>query len=522
MTGHAPPSRSSDHGPNRVGFTMAGLAVVGIAGLTLIGLAHGDPRSSLWYAATGALIVASWGIARTSIARTALRVLMPAWTVGLAAATIATAIAGAFDPSEAMRIDVGTGHPNLLAASLAVAGVATLALRGPTLSRRGRHAPWIDGGIALLVVGALVLTGSRTGLVAFLLGSFAAAALRTDPAGARRSIAVAGIVLATAWGAMHLALHQERTARNLLHASGTVSTAPWRPGADAELVLTPDEATNEVVPDDATHIAGRIGGDGDILVHGRLGRSEAGVDYVASTYLRADTPTRIGLTTNLSRVTCDVGPTWSRCVTPPGRGDGTTYVQFRLVAPSDVFDVDVTLAAPQLERGRRATTYVAKGATLLPRPLLERFTLGSILDGDARRLAVARVAVAQARTSPWIGVGREDLRHAIANADGPTDVTHLTHAHNLLLQRLAAEGVLGLLSWAFLLVPPVVAAARPRPGPTVAVVATVLAANTLDLTFFYAGALIPTFVALGLLSMDARRDGPPLSLRHHHPSPPPT
>ncbi|MDR9392517.1 MAG: O-antigen ligase family protein [Trueperaceae bacterium] len=504
-------SRAASLRPVAAGPLVVGLAACSAVALALIGWVHDEPGSSAWYAATVGLAMVSWRAGRTRVARTALPRLLPAWTTALALATIGTAFVAAATGAPPQRTDVGTGHPNLLAASLAVAGVASLALRAPRVPyaprtrRAAVSAVAVDVSVAVLVVGALVLTGSRTGVAAFLIGSGLIAWWRRDATVVRRSLVAGALIVAAAWGGLHLVLHQERTARNLLHQSGDVTRTPWRTSPDAAVRFTPGDGERDGVPDDATRISGRLADDRLVLLHGRLGRSEAGAAYVASVYVRADAPTRVDLTTNLSRVSCAVETTWSRCVTPPGIGDGTTYVQFRMLAPHTTSRIDLRVAAPQLERGSNASAYVPKGATLLPRPLLERFTVGALLAGDPRRVAVARIALAQGRGSPWVGVGRDGVRRALATAEGAVDVTHLTHAHNLLLERFAAEGALGLVAWALLLVPPTVAAARRHPSSTLALIATLATLNTIDLTFFYTGSFVPTFAALGALSLGRAR-----------------
>jgi hypothetical protein len=473
-----------------------------LALLVVTGLTNGEPRSLLWYAGTVALGVALVSGAGTRVGRVAGTWLLSA---ALGVTTLLAILAGfdVWNPwGPAPRVELFAWHPNLLAASLVATTGALLAV---CARRRGWERVWA---FALpLVALAVLVTGSRAGLAALALAwvVWLAALARGRTAWLLTLAALAllaGVVGLARWQAA-----REAANPNLLRSSVDLTGPTWRTAEGAQVSVEPDAAPGPDRGSRAVRVTARTSEGRLALRHVGLGRSEAGTPYVASVHLRADTPQRLELATNLSRTGCDVGPRWSRCATPVGAGDGSTYVQFRLEAAEPGGAFDVLAYGPQLERAETSSAYAPTGTGLLGVALLRRLNLGDVLDGDPRRAAAAGVAWRAFASSPWTGVGRERVRTALREADPALDVAHLAHVHNLWLQRLAAEGLLGLAAWVALFGPPLVGAFR-RAGRAVApLTAALLVLSVADMTLFFTGVIVPVWFALGAAWRAPRADG---------------
>src|SRR5690606_25400171 len=133
--------------------------------------------------------------------------------------------------------------------------------------------------------------------------------------------------------------------------------------------------------------------------------------YVGSVYLRAERTGQIGLSTNHISTVCNVGPSWSRCFTPVGFGNGCTCVQrqFHYLAPGDY--IDVYIWGAQVERGYSPSqvenTSVSPFVDYLRSSVLPRFQLiGWPHDQNVQsRLATYAVAWSFFLQHPVAGVG---------------------------------------------------------------------------------------------------------------------
>jgi hypothetical protein len=429
---HASRSRRGDDRGTRIG--VRGVAVAAALAWLLLGaaaVAAGDPAG---VARTGGVLAAVVAAVAASRWRPFRLLTVALLAVNAAALTGATLVAGAgpAGSGDAARLALFTGNPNVLGAALvtAMAAWAAVAPRPPlglvalAARRPGRSAH----GLADVGRGA----ARRRRGVAVGAGLPVAAALVLAPLVAIGVLAAA----AFAWqrGVVELT-------PNLLASPSDLTHAAWRSLAE-RVEIVPDAAPGPFEGTRAQRLVGQATERGRGIVHQSIGRSETGVPYVASVYLRAETPQRVVLTSHLARVTCEVDTTWRRCVTPVGYGDDHAQRQIHIQTHERGGSLDVYVFGAQYERGDAATPFLDARPAWVPQTMVNRYDLRRLTFLPATAWRHGHAGLAIARAAPWFGVGQAASADAFRarTADG----VNVTYAHNLAIELLAVHGVVGL------------------------------------------------------------------------------
>jgi len=405
------------------------------------------------------------------------RLLPPSLAIYATGPTTATLIAGAAwgGTGDTARVDILTGNPNFLAAALVTAFTAWAAV-----------APWrrlVWWGWPLVAL-AVLHTGSRTAGGALLAAGTIWLVVQAIRDRSRLVLAplLALAVLAAAALAWQRAVVE--LTPNLLAAPSDLNDPAWRHDL-AQHVSVSDAGTPGPLPGTtAQRLAAQAKPEGTHLVHQTMGRSEEGVPYVASIYLRADEPQRLVLTSHLARVTCEVDETWQRCVTPVGYGDDYRQRQFHLYAVQRGGSVDVDVFGAQYERGSEATPFLDARPAWLPQTMVNRYDLRRVTILPSDRVAIWQAGLAIAREQPWFGLGLEASYEAFHERTGPILQLPVTYAHNLLVHVLVVHGLVGLLGFLVILtavLSSLSATGWARLAPMLVALALL---NTWDLTFF--------------------------------------
>ena len=476
------PARGWEAGTYRV----TAAAVLAWALLSVSALASGDSLDVVRNGVLLLTVVLAVGLARWHPVR---RVVPPALALFAAGLTVATLIAGAdwSGTSDAARVDILTGNPNFLAAALVTAFTAWAAV-----------APWrrlVWWGWPFVAL-AVLHTGSRTAGGALLAAGAIWLVVQAVRARSRLILAplLALVVLAAAAVAWQRAVVE--LTPNLLAAPSDLNDAAWRHDL-AQHVSVSDEGTPGPLPGTtAQRLVAQARPESTPFVHQSIGRSEEGVPYVASIYLRADEPQRIVLTSHLARVTCEVDEEWRRCITPVGYGDDHRQRQLHLRAVERGGRVDVFVFGAQYERGTEATVFLDARPAWLPQTMVNRFDLRRVTFVPSDRVAIWREGLALARERPWFGLGREASTEAFRERTESVLRRPVTYAHNLLIHVLVVHGLVGLLGFA-LVAGALLSTLSPTGWARLAPMLIALALlNTWDLTFFeptvFAAALAAT------------------------------
>lgn len=403
------------------------------------------------------------------------------------------------------RVALATGNPNLLAASLAVAGVAAGTLtRGPL-----RHL------IFLLTMTAIAFTGSRTAVLAVTIAAVAVVGLRGDKLrwGPIAAVGAAfSLIVGTALVTSKL-MPAPTVSKNLLTSSAYLRHSSWS-------TRHAESAAIEVVRQKGPEIGGTVsrlqatsnpaGRYPTIVLTNSIGPSTQSAPYIASAYFRASVPQQLRLSSNLASVVCDVTPAWQRCVTPVSYGDGNTTAQFQIRTMEPGNSIDIQIWGAQLEFGLRPSAVEHTGLPAIA--YYWRSALSPRLDPSAWLQSASLQMKGPAFVSAWRlflsnpvnGVGREESAQAFrALTQGDMQSNH---AHNLILQLLAESGVLGLASWATLFLGFISStwkSSRRDLTPLLLVVATL---NMTDFTFYFSGSYYAMWFAIAVLAF--QKDGP--------------
>jgi hypothetical protein len=280
---------------------------------------------------------------------------------------------------------------------------------------------------------------------------------------------------------------------NLLASPGDLTHAAWRSLA-AEVEIVPDAGPGPFEGTRSQRLIGRATERGRSIVHQSIGRSETGVPYVASVYLRADVPQRVVLSSHLERATCEVDATWRRCVTPVGYGDDHAQRQIHIRTYERGGSLDVHVFGAQYERGESATPFLDARPAWLPQTMVNRYDLRRVTFLPAGRVEAWTAGLEIARASPWFGVGQAASDDAfLARTAGGVSVTY---AHNLAIELLAVHGAVGLAGVAIFVAALLAALGRRGWARLAPLLAGTALLNTWDLTLFEWPVFVPAVLAV--------------------------
>ncbi len=476
-------------------------AAVGLAGvlLALAAAITGDVVGLAWAVLAPGLAFATIALARLPGFASVARWVSAAYLAVLAGATIAAGFAGV-GLDEASRVEGFVRDANVLGAALVVAAAAWAAVAP---ARR-----WAAWAVALgwpLAATAVLYTGSRAAAGACVLAAAAWLVVRFRRgrgAWALPALAALVVLAALAWqrGVVE-------ASPNLLAAPSDFAHREWRHDLAASVEVTAAAGEGPFDGTRAQQLRATAEPDGRALLLQTIGRSEPGVPYVASLYLRADASQRVVVSTHLSETTCDVGAAWTRCTTPPGIGDGVLQAQFYLLAVEPGGTLDVLGYGAQYEVGTQATPFRARRFAWLPQALVRRLDVREVDLLPEDRRAIWTAAYEVARTAPWTGVGASAASEALSTRTS----TGVVQAHNGLLHLWLVRGVLGVVAAALL----AAALASAQPAGAWRALAPLLVAlvltNTWDVTASDALVVVPTLLAFAGVGSALRRRSTPAS-----------
>ena len=475
------------------------LLAVGWALLSVAALGANDPMGVARAGLAAGSIVVAGAAARWDPSRRLLSPALAAYAVALIAAAIAVgATLGAGDGE--VRVALLTGNPNDLGAALVASVTAWMAA-----NRRWAWWAWLWPALAV----AVIYTGSRTSGGAMLAASAVWIVVLGSRSRARSVVAILGAaaVLAILAGAWQYGV-VERTP-NMLGTPNDLGGPDWRHRFAASVDLVDRAGPG---PFDGTHaqrLLARAREDGRNLIFQSVGRSQSGVPYVASLYLRSDTPQQLQLTSHLASTTCEVGPAWRRCVTPVGYGDDYLQAQFHLLATEPGGQIDVLVYGAQYEIGTSATPFQGGRPDWIPQAIVRRFDLRRLTALPQDRLAIWRAGLAIARDHPWFGVGLPASEALLVDRTRATLPPGVSYAHNLLVHLLLVHGMVGLVGAALIGGTLVVAAGRARWGRIAPLLVALSLLNTWDLTLFEPEVALPVVAGLALAATARDRTSPP-------------
>lgn len=474
------------------------VCVLGIGVLLFTAVARDAPSDALWYLAhllpAGAVIAfgqTAFGARVSHAALVAYVSLVPALAVLASLGTLG----GWSSPA---RTQLFTTNPNLLGADIVAAAFAVIAVW-----------PGAPLAFALPVLAIAVLsTGSRLALFAMAAATLAWLVLpstRTwSKVGAIMGLAATVALVAVA----HWQVEQERTRPNLLRESTTLDSETWLRPAHSQLSITRNASPGPFERTRADRLSVPAG-DTEAHLTQWVERSHDLAPYTASVYLRAEAPQIVRLSTLSGYIDCDVTLEWGRCITPPGLGNGRSWVYLR-IERAEPGPIDILVYGPQLERSSDASPYVAKGATLFSASLVSRFTVSAFARWvDEGRLEAAESAWRLVLEHPLFGVGR-DTPFQTMRPEVDSDTTApaaIAHSHNLLLEVLFRDGAVGLLAWLAMIVPALTITVRTLRGPALPWLFALAILNTFDMTLLHAGSYYSAAVVIGAALRSARAGG---------------
>jgi O-Antigen ligase len=291
--------------------------------------------------------------------------------------------------------------------------------------------------------------------------------------------------------------------RNLLHASNDFSHGYWRIYGESKLKVEPKVLKAPVEGDKADYLSAVSIDRESLVVYQNVATSAAGLPYIGSIFLRADTPQTVVLSTQLSQIECNVTLEWQRCITPIGFGDGKATVQLRLETRASPGSFEVYAWGAQLEQAENVSTLQVQNLPSIASRTVERLGLGPQSTSSSQqlsldlRLTLFREAFTLFLKHPITGVGFGKFSASLKERN--ILVGEFGHAHNLMLNMMAEMGVLGLLSWAIPFFG-VLALSWGRCWRTLLplVVAT-LFLNLFDITFYSNGVYYVYWLSIGLL-----------------------
>jgi hypothetical protein len=418
-----------------------------LGGGEVLGQSHALLFTALGFLLTG-LYARKWMLKRIELAFILCLVLMAV-----------TIVIRAFFAPEFIVLP-GADNAQSLAANVVVLAISFLSIRRYILTIL------VEVWFHLFIICILLLTGSRMALVAYIV-NWIFFGLRSEHARlgrkqfddsyqvackrARVRNVVIMVVLVVLLALVAIASMQRV---NLLAYSNNFSKPVWYKGYAKQLevrtgaTLGPDKKTTasflEAERDPESPYT-------DLILFQTAALSQKHQPYVASLYLKADTPQQVVLTNNLgTRVLCEVDLDWKRCVTPVAIGDGSTYVKLNLLTAREAATFRVFAWGAQVEAGTTATRVQLTEANIFSDVLyqLSLLRLNPVL--LATDLSVRREIFEKTWSifldQPLAGLGWGKLSEKFAALDFATPVAP-SHAHNLVLQLLVETGLLGLVAW---------------------------------------------------------------------------
>ena len=440
----------------------------------------------LWHVLPGVAVVA---FCATALGRLVGTVSLLAYAALLPMLTLLVGVDVINPWSDGVRLQLFADNPNLLGADLVIVTLAAMLVL-PRLP----WGPWVP-----LAALAVVFTGSRTALLA--IGTASAVWLISPLVGWRSRFALLGgaVLVASLLSFASVQHRLEDASSNLLRVSTTFSDPVWNDRYAASFSVERGAARGPTGRARADRLTASTTDQVLTLVQSGE-RSVEGAPYVASVYLRSDSPQRVVLSSHLSRTTCEVNEEWRRCTTPAGYGDGRLMAQFRFEVHDAGDGYDLFAFGPQLERSTEPSAYSPKGVAPISRRLMDRFLSTGFADWrtDARWTAMADTW-STFITTPWLGAGQSRLASHSLTAGSPASVSPADHGHNLLLHRLASDGVLGALAWVLLVVPLMHTVLAHGRRPVLPWFVGILVLNLFDMTLFHSGSYFASAVALGVV-----------------------
>jgi O-antigen ligase len=467
--------------------------------LSVSSLAVGDARAVV---ATGAVLAVGVGVvaaARAAAFRRVAGYAVAAYAVALAVATL---VAGATSTrfGDEARVALFTGNPNDLGAALVVACTAWAAL-----APRRR---WVAG-LWPLVGLAVLNTGSRTSGGALLAAGAIWLVVLVLERRPRLLLAPLLLVAVLALAAFAWQRGVVEISPNLLAAPSDFTYRAWRADLAERVDVVPDAVDGPFPGTRGQHLSAQARPDGRALLLQTVGRSELGVPYVASLYLRADVPQEVVVSSHLAEATCAAGPEWTRCASPAALGDGYLQAQFYLLATEPGGAVAVDVFGAQYEIGTEASPFRDLRPPWLPQEMVRRYDLRRITLLPENRLPVWAAAVDLARAHPWFGVGLTAAPDAFRERTAATLPPGVTYAHHLWLQLWAVFGAVGFAGAALVAVATLSTLDRTGWARLAPLLLALTLLNTWDLTLFEPEVALPALLAIAAWTAPRPGAAPP-------------
>ena len=455
--------------------------------LTLSGVAAGDPGTAVWSVVHVLVVLVAVVLARWRPVRRLIVLALGAYALALTAATLVTGSRAWLETVEGVRVTLYGANPNVLAA-----GLVTAAAGWAAVAPRRRWVWWFWPLVAL----AVVYTGSRAGVGALLAAGAAWLVLEVI---LRRRHALLVIVLFGGLVAAAALVWQRGVVEatpNLLAAPSDFTQLAWDSRNAERFLVVEDAAPGPFEGTRAQRLIATAAADASLVVYQSVGRSEVGVPYVTSIYLRADVPQRVRLNSNLASLVCEVDEVWRRCVTPVRDGNDRSMNQFKLHTASRGGTFDVYAFGAQYERGVEVSAFTDARPRWIPQAMVRRLDLRRLDLAPAGRVGSLQAGWSIVREQPWFGIGHARAPDAFLERTRAAGTEVLTYAHNLLVQVLAVHGVVGLAGWLVLVVAVLSAVSGEGRRRLAPLLIALLLLATWDVTFFAPSGFLPMTLAI--------------------------
>ena len=338
------------------------------------------------------------------------------------------------------RVQLIFGNPNILSALLVIFAIGILSIE---------HQKFFVL-MFIVTILSLINTGSRTSMFVFIVMFFVW--LVNSKMSAKRFLITLGVLFFVVGGINLATKKYIKTIdtminnQNILYDSNDFLSNYWTQyRLSKSLKIIPKNTTGPYNDTRADHIIGKSGVNTRIIIYQNAGFAENNMPYIASIYLRSDAPQQIVLNSNLASSICNVTRTWHRCETPVGRGNSRTGIQLRLETIEVNSVMDLYAWGAQLEIGEVVSQPVVKYKIPSNYYLFKRYDISKYINGnDINRWKAIRIAWGNFLTHPVFGVGKGRVLY---DSTGDSLVKNLNHSHNLFVELLASEGLIGFLAW---------------------------------------------------------------------------